>query len=88
MSKDSDKVRLVIPPPNFETATFTIEGTAPYVQNKMSAKARDSIKADQEAGQAAKNKKNSMKNLSSLLKARSDPTTKKMKTPAITSWLR
>ena len=43
--------------PKFEYATFTIKGTAPYVQNKFSEKARQMIKNQQEAGSPARNKK-------------------------------
>jgi hypothetical protein len=45
---------LTIAPPNFQTASFLIRGTVPYVQNKFSSKARDTIKATQEAGSTAK----------------------------------
>jgi len=44
-------------PPNLRTAEFTIIGTAPYVQNKFSAKAREQMKAVQEAGSTARGKK-------------------------------
>ncbi len=40
--------------PNFQVAEFTITGTAPYVQNKFSAKAREQMKSKQEAGHTAK----------------------------------
>lgn len=43
-----------IPPPKFITALFKIRGTSPYVQNKFSAKAREMMKAKQEAGSQAK----------------------------------
>jgi len=39
-----------ISPPKFETAEFRIIGTAPYVQNKFSAKAQEQIHGAQEAG--------------------------------------
>lgn len=41
---------LAIRPPNFQMAILTIEGTAPYVQNKFSAKARNQIRETQVAG--------------------------------------
>lgn len=40
--------------PNFKTATFLIKGNAPYVQNKFSAKAKEQMKATQEAGSSGK----------------------------------
>jgi hypothetical protein len=43
-----------IAPPNIKTALFTIRGTAPLVQNKFSAKAREMMKAKQEAGSVGK----------------------------------
>ena len=46
--------RVSIPAPKFETAIFEIEGTAPYVQNKFSAKAQEIMRATQEAGSTAK----------------------------------
>lgn len=48
--------KVAITPPNIQTARFRIVGTAPYVQNKMSAKTVETMIADQEAGQAAKKK--------------------------------
>jgi len=50
----SKKESLTISPPNIKTAEFTIIGTAPYVQNKFSAKAKMQIKITQEAGSAGK----------------------------------
>ena len=46
-----------ITPPNFQVAELEIVGTAPYVQNKFSAKARGEIKAKQMAGSTAKSQK-------------------------------
>ena len=43
-----------IPAPNIQIAVIEIEGTAPYVQNKFSNKAREMMKATQEAGSVAK----------------------------------
>lgn len=40
--------------PNFVTAEFKIEGNAPYVQCKFSKKAREQMRATQEAGSTAK----------------------------------
>lgn len=56
---------LVIAPPNFQIALFKIRGTAPYVQNKFSAKAREQIKLKQEAGSTSrKGKKHEPKDFS------------------------
>lgn len=49
---------LTISAPDFRTIALTIQGTAPLVINKFSAKAQDKMRADQEAGGAAKSKKN------------------------------
>lgn len=43
-----------IPAPNMKVAEFTIQGTSIYVQNRFSAKARELMKATQEAGSTAK----------------------------------
>lgn len=43
--------------PNFQTAAFCIVGTAPYVQNKFSAKAREQMKTKQEGGSTSQSKK-------------------------------
>jgi hypothetical protein len=48
---------LVIKAPNISSAAFTVVGTAPYVQHKFSAKARNKMLSDQVEGQSAKNKK-------------------------------
>lgn len=45
---------VVIAPPNFQVAEFQIVGTSPYVQNKFSNKAKEMMKAKQEAGGLAK----------------------------------
>jgi len=45
---------LTIAPPNFETASFDITGTAPYVQNKFSQKAMNMMKDAQGAGSTGK----------------------------------
>ena len=45
---------LVISAPKFQTASFKIIGSAPYVQNKFSAKAREQMKQKQEAGSQGK----------------------------------
>ena len=52
MSKSG--VGVTIAPPNLKVALFTIEGTAPYVQNKFSAKARELMREKQEAGSTGK----------------------------------
>jgi len=49
---------LNITPPDFRTISFEIEGTAPLVINRFSAKAMEMIRATQEAGSTAKSKKN------------------------------
>ncbi|WP_164145874.1 hypothetical protein [Stenotrophomonas maltophilia] len=46
-----------IPAPNIQVATFRIIGTAPFVQAKFSAKAKNAIRETQEAGSQAKSKK-------------------------------
>jgi hypothetical protein len=48
------KQTVVIESPRFEQAEISIVGTAPYVQNKFSQKAREMMKAKQEAGSQAK----------------------------------
>jgi len=45
---------VTIPAPNFKVAEFTIKGTAPYVQNAFSKKAREQMKAKQAAGSTGK----------------------------------
>ena len=47
---------VTIAPPNLKTLVFKIRGTAPYVQNKFSAKARQQMKEAQEAGGKNKNR--------------------------------
>lgn len=51
---ESNEQNVVIAPPNFQVAEFRIVGTAPYVQNKFSQKAKEMMKAKQQAGHAAK----------------------------------
>ena len=46
--------QVTISAPNFQTAVFTIRGTAPYVQNKFSAKAKQMMMDKQSAGSTAK----------------------------------
>ncbi|MFI4912922.1 MAG: hypothetical protein ACIAQZ_14775 [Sedimentisphaeraceae bacterium JB056] len=46
----------VIAPPNLKVAQFKIRGTAPYVQNKFSKKAKEQMHAAQEAGSKSKNR--------------------------------
>jgi len=50
----STKATVIIGPPNFQTAEFLIRGTAPYVQNKFSQKAKEMMHDAQEAGQTGK----------------------------------
>jgi len=45
---------IAIPPPNFKTLEVQIEGTAPYVQNAFSQKARDAMRIAQELGSKGK----------------------------------
>lgn len=52
-TKEIPTESLTINPPNFRTVTFTIVGTAPYVQQAFSEKARNEIKAKQEKGSTA-----------------------------------
>lgn len=51
MSKTSN---VTIAAPRFQTALFTIRGTAPYVQNKFSQKALQQIREQQAAGSTAR----------------------------------
>jgi hypothetical protein len=46
--------QVIITPPNFETATVRLIGTAPYCQHRFSAKARNQIIATQLAGSQAR----------------------------------
>jgi len=48
---------VTIPAPNFKIAEFTIVGTSPYVHHKWDAKAREMMRAAQEAGSTAKTKR-------------------------------
>lgn len=48
---------VVITPPNFQTAQFTIEGTAPYVQHKFSKKVGADMLANQQKAGGTKGKK-------------------------------
>lgn len=48
---------LVIKEPKFEIARFKIVGTAPYVQNKFSQKAREQMRKTQEGGSTSKSKR-------------------------------
>jgi len=45
---------VTIKPPNLKVAAIRIRGNAPYVQNAFSNKARETMKATQEAGSTAK----------------------------------
>jgi hypothetical protein len=51
------KVSIAIKAPNFQIAEFRIIGTAPFVQHKFSAKARNQIIETQKAGTVAAGKK-------------------------------
>lgn len=48
---------LVIAPPKFKTLAIEIEGTAPYMQARFSAKAMQAMKEKMEAGSTARSKK-------------------------------
>jgi len=48
------KEAISIPAPNFQTITFKLKGTAPYVQHRFSAKAKLEIKSKQMAGPTAR----------------------------------
>lgn len=52
------RVTVTIPPPNFATACFVVEGTAPLVIHRFSAKTKEQMKLKMETGKAAGNKKN------------------------------
>lgn len=61
MAKKTDTI--TITPPNFETIEVWIRGTAPLVVHKFSRKAKEAIRARQEAGSTAgKNRKKEAKN--------------------------
>ena len=60
---------VTIAAPNFQTAAFRIRGTAPYVQNKFSAKAKEMIRTNQEAGSTGrKGSKRDGKNFQAMYK--------------------
>jgi hypothetical protein len=71
MAKATDnKTTVSIQPPNFQTALFLIKGTAPFVQNKFSNKAREEIKATQMAGSTSrKGKKRDPKDFMAVFEA-------------------
>lgn len=54
----SPKQTVTIPPPRFEFAEFTIQGTAPLVIHRFSAKTKEQMKQKMETGKAAGSKKN------------------------------
>jgi hypothetical protein len=56
MNRSETKQRVDISAPKFQTVAFTITGTAPYMQNKFSQKAKDTMMAKQEAGAKSKGK--------------------------------
>ena len=57
MTATASKPVLQISAPDFRTIAFDIQGTAPLVINKFSAKAQEAMRATQEAGSTAKAKK-------------------------------
>ena len=68
--KNGNGATVTIAPPNLKVAVFIIEGTAPYVQNKFSAKASQIMKERQEAGGTAKKgKKRERKDFQAIYKA-------------------
>lgn len=57
-TKDKEQItNVTISPPKFELVTFTLRGSAPYVSNNFSEKARAEMRQKQEAGSTAKSKK-------------------------------
>lgn len=56
MIKKAEQVEIT--PPKMKTVAFKIKGTAPFVQNKFSQKAKEMMRKTQEAGAASKVKKN------------------------------
>lgn len=54
VATDEKATNLTIAPPNIKTALFKIRGTAPYVQNKFSQKAREQMHETQSQGSTAK----------------------------------
>lgn len=54
----TSKVTVTIKPPNFQLAEFTINGLAPLVIHRFSAKTKNQMKQKMETGSAAGNKKN------------------------------
>jgi hypothetical protein len=57
-AKAAETKSVIITPPNMATATVTIVGTAPYVQNRFSSENRDKMEAKQKEGSSmAKTKK-------------------------------
>jgi hypothetical protein len=56
-------IKVTIPPPNFQTASITVRGIAPYVQHNFSKKARTAMEEKQRAGsQATKGRKRAPRN--------------------------
>jgi hypothetical protein len=53
MAIRSQQTAVQITPPNMETAIFRIEGTAPYVMEPFSAKAKQAMRSKQEKGTQA-----------------------------------
>lgn len=58
MSEKTTGATVSIKPPNFGRATFTIEGIAPLVIHRFSAKTKNQMKQKMETGKAASSKKN------------------------------
>lgn len=57
ISKET-KASVTIAAPNLVTSSFKIRGTTPYVQHKFSQKAKEEMRAKQEAGGTASSRKN------------------------------
>ncbi len=56
-TEEAKKKAVTVAAPKLETVTLRIQGTAPYMQNKFSAKARQIMEDAQKAGSTAKSKK-------------------------------
>ena len=58
MKQKDGHQEVIIAAPKFETATFSVHGTAPLVIHRFSAKTKAQMKTKMETGKAAGNKKN------------------------------
>ena len=55
--EESKKTQLTISPPNFQTATFQLVGTAPLVIHRFSSKIQKELEEKQEEGKSSSSKK-------------------------------